>query len=266
MIVENIKFIRQALGYNQTEFAELLNSTLPKIKSYEGGRAKPNKKTLQRLLSLTVLSSVYNLFERELSEQDLADLKGWREKPIGEVKKWIDERVELYEKLLLNSKLPSRQESQHEFKAPFLRTSEHEQYLKSPEFLKLLIARREMLLPPGINPAGAIWMYFELYGDSMAPGLPAGSIVLTTQVPQIDWPKINNEICVVIAKIEGLVCKRVKYERDKFTLISDNPIYEPYSVYAQEVKEIWQYRSHISFTAPATPAELLKLLNDNKPI
>ncbi|MGZ3850549.1 MAG: hypothetical protein ACXVKI_15520 [Flavisolibacter sp.] len=41
-------------------------------------------------------------------------------------------------------------------------------------------------LPPGVNPTGAVWRYWEIVGNSMEPA-HSGDIILTSQVYQMDW-------------------------------------------------------------------------------
>lgn len=48
---------------------------------------------------------------------------------------------------------------------------------------------------------------------------------------------------VLLSKNEGIVYKRLmknQKTKEKLTLISDNPIYEPYTVNEEEVLEIWK--------------------------
>jgi len=47
----------------------------------------------------------------------------------------------------------------------------------------------------------------------------------------------------VLSRNEGIVYKRIakdKEAKNKLTLISDNPIYEPYTVSEEDVLEIWK--------------------------
>ena len=82
---------------------------------------------------------------------------------------------------------------------------------------------------------------FEIAGDSMLP-TPSGSVVVCHKVD--GWDDIrNNEAYIVVTNREGIVYKRVvksNRSKNKVTLVSDNPQYDPYPVNMEEVLEIWQ--------------------------
>ena len=53
----------------------------------------------------------------------------------------------------------------------------------------------------------------------------------------------NNGSYVVLSKSDGIVYKRIakdKEKKNKLTLISDNPVYESYSVSEEDVLELWK--------------------------
>ena len=61
---------------------------------------------------------------------------------------------------------------------------------------------------------------------------------------------------IVISKEDGIVYKRVgnRFKENKsLKLISDNPVYEPYTIAGEDVLEIWQAKAFISthFPEPA---------------
>jgi transcriptional regulator with XRE-family HTH domain len=68
---KNIKNIRHVYGLTQQEFADLVGTTLPSIKSYEGGRAKPNYIVLSRISILAAAE-----FEEMMNEEiPIADIE-----------------------------------------------------------------------------------------------------------------------------------------------------------------------------------------------
>ena len=53
----------------------------------------------------------------------------------------------------------------------------------------------------------------------------------------------NSNTYIVVSKTEGIVYKRVmrnNRSKNKFMLVSDNPAYQPYSVNAEDILEVWQ--------------------------
>jgi len=92
---------------------------------------------------------------------------------------------------------------------------------------------------------------FQLKGDSMLP-IPDGSWV-TGEFLQ-DWREIKNGSgCIVFTIDDGIVFKIVEnnIEKDgKLVLYSLNPVYEPYEVHINEVKEIWKFVNFISNEIP----------------
>jgi Peptidase S24-like len=88
---------------------------------------------------------------------------------------------------------------------------------------------------------------FEIIGDSMLP-TPSGSVIVGEKVDNLDYVKPSNTY-VVISRQEGIVYKRIiknGRSKNKLTLVSDNPIYQPYQVEAEDVLELWQAQMVIS--------------------
>ena len=104
-----------------------------------------------------------------------------------------------------------------------------------PDFVDELNTFTLPMLAPGQYRA------FEIVGDSMLP-TPSGSVIVGEKVERMDELKNNNSY-VVLSRNEGIVYKRIakdKEAKNKLTLISDNPIYEPYTVSEEDVLEIWK--------------------------
>jgi phage repressor protein C with HTH and peptisase S24 domain len=92
---------------------------------------------------------------------------------------------------------------------------------------------------------------FQLKGDSMFP-IPDGSWV-TGEFIQ-DWREIiSGKAYIVFTINDGIVFKVVESNLKtdgKLVLYSLNPIYEPYEVHINEVKEIWKFVNYISSELP----------------
>ena len=82
---------------------------------------------------------------------------------------------------------------------------------------------------------------FEIIGDSMMP-TPSGSVIVGEKIESIEDVKTTNTY-VVLSKSDGIVYKRVvknNKTKNKLTLVSDNPHYEPYQVNSEDLLEIWK--------------------------
>jgi phage repressor protein C with HTH and peptisase S24 domain len=104
-----------------------------------------------------------------------------------------------------------------------------------PEFVDELNTFTLPMLAPGQYRA------FEIVGDSMLP-TPSGSVIVGERVEDLEELK-NSNTYVVLSRNEGVVYKRVMKNnraKDKLTMISDNPQYEPYYVSAEDVLEVWK--------------------------
>jgi hypothetical protein len=89
--------------------------------------------------------------------------------------------------------------------------------------------------------AGGHYRAFEIIGDSMLP-TPSGSIIVGEKVESLDDTK-NGQAYIVVSKNEGIVYKRIQKNnksKNKITLESDNPNYQPYQINAEDIVELWQ--------------------------
>jgi phage repressor protein C with HTH and peptisase S24 domain len=120
-------------------------------------------------------------------------------------------------------------------------------YVKSYEQVDYLNSLEKYSLPPGVNPTGAVWSYFEVDGDSMEPTLYAGDMVLASMLPQEDWNDIKNFCVYVILADDKLMVKRIyKKSAAEWVLISDNEEgYPQVLLPVSSVKQVWVFRRHI---------------------
>jgi phage repressor protein C with HTH and peptisase S24 domain len=88
--------------------------------------------------------------------------------------------------------------------------------------------------------AGGNYRAFEIIGDSMLP-TPSGSIIVGEKIGAIDELK-NNQAYIVVSRNEGIVYKRIVRNnklKNKLSLVSDNPSYQPYQVNTEDILELW---------------------------
>jgi hypothetical protein len=77
---------------------------------------------------------------------------------------------------------------------------------------------------------------------------PSGSIVIAEMTEDIEDVK-SNQTYIVVSRNEGIVYKRVMKNgktKGKLTLVSDNTAYQPYTVNANDILEIWKANLVIS--------------------
>lgn len=206
---QNLKYLRKLRGWTQEEFANKLRIKRSLLGAYEEERAEP------RIDVLEVVCDIFKLTLDEILRKDLSDNKS----------NYMARRRAM--------KLAAGRPD-----IPFVPVKAAAGYLAGygdPEFVDELNTFTLPML------AGGNYRAFEIIGDSMLP-TPSGSVIVGEKVEKIDELK-NDSACIVVSRHEGIVYKRVQKHgrsRDKLTLVSDNPIYHPYTVKAEDVLEMWQ--------------------------
>lgn len=104
---------------------------------------------------------------------------------------------------------------------------------------------------------------FEIKGDSMLP-IQSGSIIIGEYLENWNDIKIGDTY-VIISKNEGVVYKRAgnKFKEDReLKLISDNKLYDPYAIPAEDILEIWKAKAYFSTALPdPTPEPTIETLS-----
>ena len=96
--------------------------------------------------------------------------------------------------------------------------------------------------------AGGQYRAFEIIGDSMMP-TPSGSIIVGEKIDNNPDEIKSNQPYIVVSRNEGIVYKRIvknNRQKNKFTLVSDNPQYQPYQVNAEDIVELWHAQMVLS--------------------
>lgn len=206
---QNLKYLRKLRGWTQQEFADKLRIKRSLVGAYEEERAMPN---------FDVLESVCDIFKLTMDEvlrKDLSDNKG----------NYLAKRRAM--------KLAGGRPD-----IPFVPVKAAAGYLNGyadPDYIDELNTFTLPML------SGGNYRAFEIMGDSMLP-TPSGSIIVGEKVEDLDEVK-NNYAYIVVSKSDGIVYKRVDKTnrlRNKLTLVSDNPAYQPYQINADDVVELWQ--------------------------
>ncbi len=215
----NLKYLRKLKGKTQEEFAALLNIKRSLLGAYEEERAEPRLEVLEAV-SDHFSVSLDDLLRRDLSEREQSYL----------------------------SRRRAQKMSQEHNLIHFVPVKAAAGYLNGygdDEFIDELNTFTLPML------GGGEYRAFEIIGDSMLP-TPSGSVIVGQRTGN-DLDEIrNNHAYIVVSRTEGIVYKRIlKQEevRDKVTLVSDNPAFQPYQVRAADILEIWQAQMVISKVA-----------------
>ena len=212
---KNLKYLRKLRGWTQEEFAQKLRIKRSLLGAYEEERAEP------RIDILEVVADMFKLTLDDLLRKDLSDNKA-----------------------TYLSRRRAQKLSAGRADIPFVPVKAAAGYLAGfadPEFIDELNTFTLPML------AGGDYRAFEIIGDSMMP-TPSGSVIVGERVQDLEEVK-SNQTYIVVSKTDGIVYKRMlknNRQKNKYTLVSDNPTYQPYSINAEDVLEVWQAQMVIS--------------------
>lgn len=231
----NLLEIRELYGLSQTDLAKRLDITREVVNKMEKGKMKVSKRTAARLQGF-LQEHPYGFYSGDVNI--LGKSSQTTEKKRSNVP---FQKQRLEEK---NTNTP--------FLVPLVGIKAQAGYVKGFEQVDYIDTLEQYSLPPGVNPIGAVWRYFEVDGDSMEPTFGTGDIVLATMVPHEDWNDLKNFFVYVILTADQLLIKRLyrKSETD-WVLISDNEDVAPQVVLPVEtVKQLWLFRRQIRSRVP----------------
>lgn len=130
---------------------------------------------------------------------------------------------------------------------PFVDIPAQAGYTKAYQQRDYIATLKKYPILPNVDPAGAVWRYFQVDGDSMEPEILAGDALLCSQVPHEDWFEIKDMHTHVVVTDDQLLIKDVHPVEDEkeFWLLSQNPAYDAILLKAEVVRQIWVMRRHI---------------------
>ncbi len=205
----NLKYLRKLRGWTQEEFASKLNIKRSLLGAYEEERADPR---------LEVLEIVADVFKLSLDELLLKDLS-------NQSASYLMKRRQ--------QKMMSADRNIIHF-VPVKAAAGYMAGYADSEFIDELNTFTLPML------SGGNYRAFEIIGDSMLP-TPSGSIIVGEKVDNMDDIK-SNLAYIVISRNEGIVYKRIvksNKAKNKVSLVSDNPAYQPYQVNTEDIIELW---------------------------
>ncbi|MFI5220928.1 MAG: XRE family transcriptional regulator [Bacteroidia bacterium] len=213
-ISKNIRHLRQLKKWSQEQMADELRITRARIGSYEEERCDPPMDVLIRLSSLFHVA-IDSLVKCDLSTVDASSLM-----------KVAHNRI-LFPIVV-------DKENNDEIEVVTVKASAG--YLNGyadPEYVEKLPLMNLPFRVTGKHRA------FPIKGDSMPP-LKNGCFVIAKFVESLAEIK-NGDTYILVSKDEGVVYKRIHKKGNMLELHSDNKNYEPYSVKAADVVEIWEF-------------------------
>ena len=214
---KNLKYLRKLRGWTQDEFSGRLNIKRSLLGAYEEERAEP------RIDVLEIVADMFKLTLDELLRKDLS----------VQTDNYLARR-----RALKMSHAPVQ--------IPFVPVKAAAGYLAGyadEEFIDELNTYTLPML------SGSNYRAFEIIGDSMLP-TPSGSIIVGEKVDGLESVK-NNTACILVSRNDGIVYKRIQKNakaKNKLTLISDNPTFQPYTISSEDVLEMWEAQYVISKT------------------
>lgn len=234
--IKRFKEVRDENSFTQSEFAEVLgikNSTA----DIERGRTKLSGKIVAELLRQFGINPLW-LFG-ESNQKYLQVTKGDVSPKVISLNSAENENI-----VLVNVKAAAGYPHN---------VQDVEWYQQLPAF--------DLPLPEYRN---ATYRGFQIEGDSMLPNFRSGEWVLGKAVPTIEEAN-NNKVYVVVLYDSVLVKKLQKLpDPSKILLISLNEEYLPVEVNINDIQELWQVNSKLTFNLDApSESSLLRQLQES---
>ncbi len=241
----NIKFLRKRRGRTQDEVAHALNMKRSTLSGYENEVAHPN------LFVLEAFSKYFNIAIDTLIKVNLKELSQFQ---VTQLEKGFDVYIRGSKLRVLATTIDQENDENIELVSEKAKAG-YKNGFADPEFISELPRFQLPFLSKSKK-----YRTFQLKGDSMLP-IPDRSWI-TGEYLQ-DWNNlVSGQAYVVFTLDDGIVFKIVENrlkEEHKLVLYSLNPIYEPYDVPVNEIKEIWKFINYISeeIPDPALPEDHL---------
>jgi transcriptional regulator with XRE-family HTH domain len=216
-IASNIRFLRQQRGLSQEQLADELNVTRSRIGGYEEARNEPPIDLLIRL------SEYFHIAIDALVRGDLKKTN-------------LDGLMKVGKNRILFPIILDNEGNNIIELIPLKASAGYTRGYADPEYIEKLPQMKLPFLPTGKHRA------FPIKGDSMPP-IREGSFVIAKYLERFEEVKMG-QTYIVVTRDDGLTYKRIMAFHKKenaFELHSDNKLYAPFKVKAEDVLEIWEY-------------------------
>jgi len=232
----NIKFLRNRRKRTQDEVSFAVKMKRATLSGYENGVAEPN------LQALATLSKYFGISVDTLIKTDLSVLS---ERQLSELERGKDIFVKGSNLRILATTVDQDNDENIELvnekaKAGYMNGYADPEYISElPCFQLPFLSRNKK------------YRTFQLSGDSMLP-IPDKAWVTGEYLS--DWSQmLSGGAYIVLTLDEGIVFKIVenRIRKDhKIILYSLNPLYEPFEVHVNEIREVWKFINYISAEIP----------------
>lgn len=232
----NIKFLRKRKGLTQDELAQVLEMKRPTLSGYENEVSQP---TVQ---SLIAFSNYYNIAIDTLINVDLTKISEIQIKQLemGEDVFIKGSKIRVLATTINKENIDNIELVTEKAKAGYTTGFADPEYISQlPTFQLPFLSKNRK------------YRTFQLSGDSMLP-IPDSAWV-TGEFVQ-DWNDITTgDAYIIFTMDDGIVFKIVENLMEKeglLRLYSLNPLYEPFDVSVNAIKEIWKFKHFISAELP----------------
>ncbi|NCC72108.1 MAG: LexA family transcriptional regulator [Sphingobacteriia bacterium] len=238
----NIKFLRKRKSRTQDDLALLLGIPRSTLNNYENKIAYPG---------INLLIAISDYFGIAIDTLIKVDLTKLAESQLSQLERGYDVFIRGSNLRVLTTTVNSENEENIELVSEKAKAG-YSSGFADPEYIRILPTFQLPFLSPEKK-----YRTFQISGDSMLP-IPNGSWV-TGEFVQ-NWELIRNRQAYIILTLnEGILFKVVENlipENGQLRLHSLNPIYLPYSIHINEIREVWKFVHYISTELPEErPAE-----------
>ncbi|MCD0489034.1 helix-turn-helix domain-containing protein [Pedobacter sp. MC2016-14] len=238
-ISANLKYLRKKKGLTQQQFADALEIKRSLVGAYEEERAEPKYDLLKKI------AEYYEFSIDEFINDTIND-------------KWKPKAKAQGSNLRVLSISVDKDDNENIELVPVKASAGYLNGFSDPQYIKEL-PKFQLPLP---SLRQGTFRAFEIMGDSMLPIQP-GSVIIGEYIE--NWNDIKvGDTYVIISKNEGVVYKRAgnRFKESKeLKLISDNKVYDAYSIPADDILEIWKAKAYFSTSLPdPTPEPTIETL------
>lgn len=215
-LAKNLKFLRKRMSITQEEIATELDLKKSTYASYENeeGNTPPAK-------TLYAIAQKFDVSMESLFEVDYTALGNQETLKISEREVYFPVSVDLSGTELIDV-VPATYRAQAGYISDF----------SDPAYIRSL---PKISWDLGTYESGSKRI-FQIAGDSMLP-IPSQSFILGVRK---NYEELVNDQTYIVITQNDILFKRIKKEGDTIQLISDNSLYPPQQVKADEVQQYWK--------------------------
>ena len=232
----NIKMLRKRRHKTQDDVAERLQMKRSTLSGYENRVAQPG---------IDILTTFSNYYQIAIDTLIKTDLERLSETQLRQLENGEDVFLRGGNLRILASTVDSNNEENIELVQEKAKAG-YTNGFADPDFISALPVFQLPFLSKEKK-----YRTFQLNGDSM---LPIPNKAWVTGEYLMDWKLVKTgEAFIILTLDEGIVFKVVENNLEKegkLTLYSLNPLYEPFDVAINEIKEVWKFVNFISNELP----------------